>query len=189
MRKDLADSTGCALSIRSLSLWAIFRMALLGLSCMTASAGEVQRLDRLIAMEVAFHEKAPVQDLSRGGVIAVDSDAMRLITEVGRIVVESGDAATMPPAITAQFAVQPPDQPPSDVLTISMDHAGDGIYLVADGSRSAMGDWFVEREGALLAGNLVLLRIDGFAAGQSDAAVRFDIEGECAICGSIRSWH
>lgn len=117
--------------------------------------------------------------------IELGSDSMHLVAEVGRIVIDSGDAGQFADTITAQFALQPPDQLPSDVLTVTMAHGGDGVYKVADESRSAMSDWFSDQIDAFMAGNLVLLQVDGLAAAEANAAVRFDIEGECAICGSM----
>lgn len=172
-------------SLFSASMRAIFGALLLAVPAM-ASASEIQRLDRMLVTEVAFHEKAPPKDMSQGQVHHVSSEDMRLITEVGRIVVDSGDAGQFADEITVQFAVQPPDQPPSNILTIAMAHVGEGSYSVADEPSDAMGDWFVEHNIALLKGNAVLLRVDGLPASQADAAVRFEIEGECTICQYMR---
>ena len=156
----------------------LFGIALLA-SCMTVSADEVQRLDPRLHVKVLYHD-AQMLDFSRD--VTVSQDELRLIAEVGRIIVDSGDIDEFAATITAQFAVQPLDQPPSDVLTIAMMHAGDGSYQVAGESLDAMGDWFADQMVAFRDGDLVLLQVDGLAAAQADADVQFDIEGECSMC-------
>ena len=170
------------------SAWTVATRSLFGLallaSCMTASAQEIQRLGQSVFTEILFHEKGPQREMGEGFSLAADD--LRLVAEVGRIIVNSGDAEQFADTITAQFAVQPPDQPPADTLTITMAHDADGIYKVADESRSAMGDWFAGNMGARMGGNVVLLGVDGLADAQSDADVQFDIEGECAMCGNMQ---
>lgn len=155
-----------------------------------ASADAIQRIERDAILEIIFHEKQPPPTVDEDGVVSYGDDAIGLVSEVARIVVEFGEAVEMPASLAAQFAVHRSGEKPASLLDVGLTHVDEnsGIYRIADDSRESMAAWFIEHELDFSEGNVVLLRVDGLPDMLDGNAVSFDIEGECDACDGSWQW-